>query len=225
VTAIAGLSGCGKSTTAALIMKFFDPLKGSLYIDGTNYLALTPEELRKRVIMVPQSVYVFSGTLRENLLAADPDASDEDLMTALEEVSLADWVRSQPQGLDADVGDAGAKLSGGQRQKIGIARALLKKAEYIIFDEATSSVDEKSEKEIWKCIAGLAKTRTLLIISHRLSTIRGADRIYVLEEGRVSQAGTHGELMAQDGLYRRLTRQQEALERGIAAEEGGGRHA
>ncbi len=210
--AIAGLSGCGKSTAAGLMMKFFDPASGKIYIDGRDYLSIPPEELRRHVIMVPQSVYIFSGTVRDNLLVADPSAGDMEMMDALSEVGLADWVWQQPDGLLTDVGDAGAKLSGGQRQKIGIARTLLKKAEYIIFDEATSSVDEESEAEIWDCIGRLAMTRTLIVISHRLSTIRNADRIYVLDAGRVVQSGTHDELMREDGLYSRLVREQAALE-------------
>ena len=218
VTAIAGLSGCGKSTSAAVFMKFLDPAEGRVYIEGSDYVSLTPRQLRSRVILVPQSVYIFSGTLRDNLLAAAPDASDEELMQALEEVSLADWVRSLPDGLSSDTGDAGSKLSGGQRQKIGIARALLKKAEYIIFDEATSSVDPKSEQDIWSCIRKLALTRTLIIISHRLSTIRWADRIYVMEAGEVTACGTHEELMEKSGLYRSLVCQQQALEGGMSHE-------
>ena len=126
---------------------------------------------------------------------------------------LKAWVLAQPQGLDSDVGDAGAKLSGGQRQKIGIARALLSKAEYIIFDEATSSVDVDSEREIWNCIHELSESRTLILISHRLSSIRDADCICVLSGGGVQQCGVHAQLMEQSGLYRRLVEEQEALER------------
>ena len=158
-------------------------------------------------------MYIFSGTVRSNLLIADPDADDETLLAALEQVRLLDWVKAQPQGLDAPVGDAGARLSGGQRQKLGIARALLSRAEYVIFDEATSSVDEENEREIWACIGELAETRTLIIISHRLSTIRSADVIYLIEAGEVRESGTHAQLMAVGGLYRRLVEEQDALER------------
>ena len=148
----------------------------------------------------------------ENLRMAAPSATDGELLEALDQVRLKEWVLSQPEGLDTFVGDAGGKLSGGQRQKMGIARALLCRAEYILFDEATSSVDRDSEQEIWNCIGELAQTRTLLIISHRLSTIRDADVIYVLEKGQVSQRGSHRELMAQPGLYRRLVEEQAQLE-------------
>ena len=161
---------------------------------------------------MPQTVSLFSGTIRDNLLLAAPRATDQELLEVLEEVWLKDWVLAQPLGLDTDVGDAGQKLSGGQRQKIGIARALLCQAEYILFDEATSSVDLDSEREIWRCIDALAKTRTLLIISHRLSTIREADQIYVLDQGQVAQRGTHRQLMAEGGLYRRLVEEQQLLE-------------
>lgn len=199
-------------------MRFFDPSSGRILMEGRDLLSLTPEELRRKIIMVPQTVSLFSGTLRENLCLAAPEASEQALWEALDDVWLKDWVLEQPLGLDTDVGDAGQKLSGGQRQKIGIARALLCQAEYIVFDEATSSVDLESEQEIWRCIDSLAQTRTLIIISHRLSTIRGADNIYVLDRGQVAQQGTHAQLMAEPGLYRRLVQEQTLLEQ--QGEEG-----
>ena len=217
-TALVGLSGCGKSTTAGLLMRFFDPSSGRILMEGRDLLSLTPDELRRKIIMVPQTVSLFSGTLRENLCLAAPEASEQALWEALDDVWLKDWVLEQPLGLDTDVGDAGQKLSGGQRQKIGIARALLCQAEYIVFDEATSSVDLESEQEIWRCIDSLAQTRTLIIISHRLSAIRGADNIYVLDRGQVAQQGTHTQLMAEPGLYRRLVQEQTLLEQ--QGEEG-----
>ena len=162
--------------------------------------------------MVPQSVSIFAGTIADNLRMAKENASDEELLEALDQVRLKDWVLEQPDGLLTDVGDGGGKLSGGQRQKIGIARALLCQAEYIIFDEATSSVDVESEQEIWNCIDRLALTRTLIIISHRLSTIRNADCIYVLDGGEISESGRHDGLMRRHGLYHRLVTEQEQLE-------------
>ena len=162
--------------------------------------------------MVPQQVNLFSGTIRENLQLADPDADDNAMMEALDEAGLGSFVRSLPKGLDAEVGNAGASLSGGQRQKMGIARALLSRAKYMIFDEATSSVDPESEREIWKTIGQLAQTRTLIIISHRMASVQNADCIYVLEKGRVAQSGSHAELMEQDGLYRELVVRQKNME-------------
>ena len=212
VIAIAGESGCGKSTIVNLLLRFYDTTGGRITFEGKDYISIDPTALRRRIIMVPQSVYVFSGTVRENLMIADPDATDAELFEVLEQVRLADWVRSQPEGLNAPVGDAGARLSGGQRQKIGIARALLCRAEYIIFDEATSSVDEENEREIWDCIGRLAETRTLIIISHRLSTIRNADVIYLIENGTVRESGSHEQLMALGGVYSELVSQQEELE-------------
>lgn len=212
--ALAGLSGCGKSTLASLMMRFMDPDSGHIYMEGKDYQSLTTSELRKKIIMVPQSVSIFSGTLRENLLIADEHADDSKLWDALERVNLKDFVRSDKDGLDMDLGNSGSRLSGGQKQKIGIARALLSESEYIIFDEATSAVDPESEREIWKCIDDLSKTRTLIIISHRLSTIHNADYIYVLQDGRIREQGRHEDLMKQNGLYHQLVTEQNALEKG-----------
>ena len=212
VVALVGLSGCGKSTTASLLMRFCDAAAGHIYMEGKDYHSMKPEELRKHIAMVPQQVNLFSGTIRENLLLADPDADDQTLMEAVKEAGLLKFVQSLEKGLNSDVGNAGASLSGGQRQKIGIARALLSKAEYMIFDEATSSVDPESEKEIWETIGHLAHTRTLIIISHRMSSVHGADCIYVLKDGRVAQQGDHETLMAQDGLYHELVIRQQAME-------------
>ena len=212
VAALVGLSGCGKSTTASLLMRFCDPLSGKIYIEGKDYCSMKPEELRKHIAMVPQQVNLFSGTIRENLLLADPGAKDAALLEALEEAGLGAFIRSQSKGLDSDVGNAGSSLSGGQRQKMGIARALLSRAEYMIFDEATSSVDPQSEKEIWETIGHLAESRTLIIISHRMSSVQNADCIYVLRDGRVAQHGTHEALMAEGGLYKELVVRQQAME-------------
>lgn len=213
MTALVGLSGCGKSTIASLLMRFSDLESGSILIDGQDYTSIKPEDLRKKIIMVPQYVSLFSGTIAENLRIAAPNATDEELLQALSDVRLKDWVTAQPEGLNTPVDDAGSRLSGGQRQKIGIARALLCRAEYIIFDESTSSVDVESEREIWNCIGELALTRTLIIISHRLSSIRNADCIYVLENGKIAESGVHDTLMHNDGLYRKLVTEQLELEK------------
>jgi ATP-binding cassette subfamily C protein len=212
VTAIVGLSGSGKSTVAALLMRFFDPREGQISLEGIPYAALPVEELRTRIALVPQQVGVFSGTIAENLRIAAPGAEDGELLEALRMVRLGDWLAALPAGLETDVGDAGAKLSGGQRQKLGIARVLLRGAPYIIFDEATSSVDVESERDIWACIAELARTRTLVIISHRLSTIRGADIIYLLQEGGIAESGTHETLLEHKKTYYTLVREQAVLE-------------
>ena len=210
--ALVGLSGCGKSTAASLLMRFCDPDQGTIFIEGKEYRSVTPQQLRTNIAMVPQQVNLFSGTIRENLLLADPNANDEKLKEALSEAGLGSFLKTLPKGLDSDMGNAGAALSGGQRQKMGIARALLSEAQYMIFDEATSSVDPQSEREIWETIGRLSKTRTLIIISHRMSTIQNANCIYVLEKGVVAQRGSHAELMQQGGLYRELVTRQQAME-------------
>lgn len=213
VVALAGLSGCGKSTLASLIMRFVDADSGDIYIEGKHYNSMPVQELRKKIILVPQSVYLFTGTIRENLYIASEHATDERLYEVLEQVKLKDFVDSLENGLDSFVGDSGSRLSGGQKQKIGIARALLSDAPYIIFDEATSAVDSESEQEIWKCIEELSNTKTLIIISHRLSTIGNSDIIYMLKNGEIIESGNHEKLMENKKLYYELVKEQDALER------------
>ena len=211
-TALVGLSGCGKSTVASMLMKFIYPASGAVYLNGIDYACMNREEIGKQIVMVPQTVNLFSDTIRNNLLLANPSATDEKLWQVLEEVSLDKHIRRMKDGLDTMVSESGSNLSGGQKQMMGIARALLTDAEYIIFDEATSAVDPESEKIIWQCIEKLSKKRTLIIISHRLSAIRNADQIIVLQSGVVEEVGNHEQLMKNHGLYRTLVEEQNELE-------------
>lgn len=211
-TALVGLSGCGKSTIASMLMKFIYPASGAVYLNGIDYACMNREEIGKHIVMVPQTVNLFSDSIRNNLLLANPSATDEKLWQVLEEVSLDKHIRRMKDGLDTMVSESGSNLSGGQKQMMGIARALLTDAEYIIFDEATSAVDPESEKIIWQCIEKLSKKRTLIIISHRLSAIRNADQIIVLQSGVVEEVGNHEQLMKNHGLYRTLVEEQNELE-------------
>lgn len=211
-TALVGLSGCGKSTIASMLMKFIYPSSGAIYLNGKDYACMNREEIAKYIVMVPQTVSLFNDTIRNNLLVANPFASDEQLWQVLHEVSLDNHIQKMSDGLDTMVSEFGSNLSGGQKQMMGIARALLTDAEYIIFDEATSAVDPESEKIIWDCINKLSKKRTLIIISHRLSAIRNADQIIVLRAGVVEEIGNHDELMKNHGLYRDLVEEQNKLE-------------
>ncbi len=211
-TALVGLSGCGKSTIASMLMKFIYPASGAVYLNGIDYACMNREEIGKYIVMVPQTVNLFSDTIRNNLLLANPSATDEKLWQVLEEVSLDKHIRRMKNGLDTMVSESGSNLSGGQKQMMGIARALLTDAEFIIFDEATSAVDPESEKIIWQCIEKLSKKRTLIIISHRLSAIRNADQIIVLQSGVVEEVGNHEQLMKNHGLYRTLVEEQNELE-------------
>ena len=211
-TALVGLSGCGKSTIASMLMKFIYPASGAVYLNGIDYACMNREEIGKHIVMVPQTVNLFSDTIRNNLLLANPSATDEKLWQVLEEVSLDKHIRRMKDGLDTMVSESGSNLSGGQKQMMGIARALLTDAEYIIFDEATSAVDPESEKIIWQCIEKLSKKRTLIIISHRLSAIRNANQIIVLQSGVVEEVGNHEQLMKNHGLYRTLVEEQNELE-------------
>lgn len=212
ITALVGLSGCGKSTVASMLMKFIYPSSGAVYLNGKDYACMNRKEIGEYIVMVPQTVNLFSDTIRNNFLLANPSATDEKLWQVLKEVSLDKHIRRMSEGLDTMVSESGSNLSGGQKQMMGIARALLTDAEYIIFDEATSAVDPESEKIIWQCIEKLSKKRTLIIISHRLSAIRHADQIIVLQAGVVEEVGNHEELMKKHGLYRTLVEEQNELE-------------
>lgn len=211
ITALVGLSGCGKSTVASMLMKFIYPSSGAVYLNGKDYACMNRKEIGEYIVMVPQTVNLFSDTIRNNFLLANPSATDEKLWQVLKEVSLDKHIRRMSEGLDTMVSESGSNLSGGQKQMMGIARALLTDAEYIIFDEATSAVDPESEKIIWQCIEKLSKKRTLIIISHRLSAIRHADQIIVLQAGVVEEVGNHEELMKKHGLYRTLVEEQNEL--------------
>jgi ATP-binding cassette subfamily C protein len=213
-TALVGPSGCGKSTVAALLVHFIEPDTGRVLLNGRDLKNIPVDELRSVVCLIPQNTYIFTGTVADNLKMARPDASEAQMLEACAAAGLLDFVQSSPGGLRTEVGEAGARLSGGQKQKLGIARALLLDAGLYIFDEATSNVDVESEEEIWQAIWNITGEKTVLIISHRLSTVVGADRIYVMDQGRIQAWGRHEQLMAQGGLYYRLAVEQGELVKG-----------
>ena len=203
--ALVGNSGGGKSTVVSLIPRFYDIQNGSITIDGVDIRDMTIESLRSKIAVVFQDNFLFDGTIRDNVKIGKPDATDEEIMVALENAYLSDFVRSQQLGLDTMVGERGVLLSGGQKQRVAIARAFIKDAPIIILDEATSALDNKSEVVVQKAIDNLMKDRTVFVIAHRLSTIRNADQIVVINEGEVAEIGNHEELMQYEaGVYRAL---------------------
>ena len=212
-TALVGLSGCGKSTLAGLLMRFFDPDEGSIFMDGRDVESIPMKEYRKKVSIVPQNSYIFSGSVADNLRFAKPDATEEEMWQVCRMVKLEGFLRSKPEGLELQVGEGGQKLSGGQRQKLGIARVLLNDSDVYIFDESTSNVDSENEEDIWDCIHGLDGQKTVVIITHRLSTIRRADRICVIEKGKITESGRFDELSSGSGLFARLLAEQAELEK------------
>ena len=201
--ALVGPSGGGKTTTCSLLPRFYDPGAGSVEIDGIDVRDVTVETLREAIGIVQQDVYLFGGTVRENIAYGRPDASDDQIVEAARRANIHGFVMGLPEGYDTFVGERGARLSGGQKQRIAIARVFLRNPRILILDEATSALDNESERAIQASLEELSEGRTTLVIAHRLSTIRGADLIAVVEDGRVVEQGTHDELLELGGTYAR----------------------
>ena len=199
--ALVGTSGAGKTTLCSLIPRFYDVSSGEILLDGTDIRKIRLEDLRRQIGIVQQDVYLFAGTILENIRYGKPDATDEEVIRAAKAANAHDFIMEMPEDYDTDIGQRGVKLSGGQKQKLSIARAFLKNPPILIFDEATSALDNESEKVVQESLEKLAKDRTTFVIAHRLSTIRNARRILVLTAEGIAEEGTHEELMKKDGVY------------------------
>jgi ATP-binding cassette, subfamily B, bacterial len=202
--AVVGPSGAGKSTLFQLVQRFYDPEAGRVLIDGVALPDADPAQIRARIAMVPQETVIFASSARDNLRYGHWDASDEALWTAAEAANAAEFLRKLPDGLDTFMGEGGARLSGGQRQRMAIARALLRDAPILLLDEATSALDAESERLVQDALERLMQGRTTIVIAHRLATVRSADRIIVMNEGRIVEEGKHDALVSNGGLYARL---------------------
>jgi len=202
--ALVGLSGAGKSTVLDLVARFYDVSHGAVLIDGQDLRSLKHGDWLDHLAVVQQQPFLFQASIRENILYGRPEASEEDLLEACRAANLSETLARLPEGLDTQVGDSGSRLSGGQAQRVTIARALLKDAEVLLLDEATSALDSASESQVQEALENLMVGRTTFVIAHRLGTIRGADRILVLEDGRVIEQGTHESLIQLGGSYAQM---------------------
>ncbi|MEO0364129.1 MAG: ABC transporter ATP-binding protein [Pseudomonadota bacterium] len=212
--ALVGQTGSGKSTIIKLLLRFYQPQTGHIEIGGQRIEEATLASLRQQIGLVSQDVFLFHGSVRDNIAYGRLDATDEQIMAAIDAAEARDFIEQMPEGLDTLVGEQGQKLSGGQRQRLSIARALLKDPPILILDEATSAVDNETEAAIQRSLARLSRTRTSIVIAHRLSTVVGADQIHVIDKGAIVESGTHSELLSDDGVYANLWR----VQTGMAAE-------
>jgi ABC-type multidrug transport system fused ATPase/permease subunit len=204
--ALVGPSGAGKSTIVSLLLRFYDPVSGSITFDGQDAQSFPLADLRSQMAVVPQDVFLFGGTIRENIAYGDPSASEEAIVAAAQQANAWEFIHSFPEGLNTIVGERGVQLSGGQRQRIAIARAVLRNPRVLILDEATSALDSESERLVQDALDKLMLGRTSIVIAHRLSTVRRADLILVMDNGRIVEEGTHEELMERaEGLYKGLS--------------------